>query len=143
MEITVTREFCYGHRIHNHPGKCRNLHGHNGTLTVTFSGAVKVASGMVCDFKDLRILVDEVLSGYDHLFFVYREDPAYRKLVDLDRELALTSVVGMDRIPTAENLCSRIANDLHGVIDEYQLNVRISCLKLEETRGNAVILRWT
>ncbi|MES9926921.1 MAG: 6-carboxytetrahydropterin synthase, partial [Candidatus Thiodiazotropha sp. 6PDIVS] len=33
---TVTKEihFCYGHRLLNHKGKCRHLHGHNATAVI-------------------------------------------------------------------------------------------------------------
>ena len=29
-QVTKTIEFSYGHRLLNHNGKCRYLHGHNG-----------------------------------------------------------------------------------------------------------------
>ena len=33
-KITKKIDFCYGHRLLEHKGKCRNLHGHNGVLEI-------------------------------------------------------------------------------------------------------------
>ena len=33
--VTKRIDFCYGHRLLNYNGKCRNLHGHNGKAVVT------------------------------------------------------------------------------------------------------------
>ena len=41
----VTREinFCYGHRLLNYDGKCRYLHGHNGTAVIAIEAAKHTA----------------------------------------------------------------------------------------------------
>jgi 6-pyruvoyltetrahydropterin/6-carboxytetrahydropterin synthase len=52
-QVTKTIEFSYGHRLLNHNGKCRYLHGHNGMLEVDIDAEKLDAMGMVVDFSDV------------------------------------------------------------------------------------------
>lgn len=57
------------HFIYNHPGKCRNLHGHSYKLFVLVDGVPDPASGMIIDFDDLsKVVTEKVLSRLDHRF---------------------------------------------------------------------------
>lgn len=57
------------HFIHNHPGKCRNLHGHSYKLFVSLEGSVNPETGMIIDFDDLsKVVVDKVIQRLDHRF---------------------------------------------------------------------------
>jgi 6-pyruvoyltetrahydropterin/6-carboxytetrahydropterin synthase len=57
------------HFIYNHPGKCRNLHGHSYKLYVSLEGQVNPETGMIIDFDDLTKVVDaQVISKLDHRF---------------------------------------------------------------------------
>ena len=61
-------EFEAAHRLPNHPGKCRELHGHSYKLFVKVDRAVDETSGMAIDFSDLKTIVrDRVLSRLDHV----------------------------------------------------------------------------
>src|SRR5256885_417980 len=55
----VTREihFCYGHRLLDYEGKCRHLHGHNGTAVIALEGDRLDRLGMVVDFSHLKRVV--------------------------------------------------------------------------------------
>ena len=69
MEITVVKEleFAASHYLPNHPGKCRNLHGHTYTLQVGVRGKVDEETGMVVDFGDLKMFVtDTIINHLDH-----------------------------------------------------------------------------
>ena len=102
----VTKEiyFCYGHRLLNYAGKCRNLHGHNGKAVVTLETADLDALGMVVDFSDIKrqlgAWIDEAL---DHRMILHRDDPALPELWRLGEP-----VVVLDVNPTAENLAKLI-----------------------------------
>ncbi len=37
-QITVEKSFSAAHTLPDHPGKCRNLHGHNWDVRVTLGG---------------------------------------------------------------------------------------------------------
>lgn len=55
--ITCVMTFAAAHRLPDHEGKCRNLHGHTYTLEVSVTGVPEregPSAGMVMDFADLR-----------------------------------------------------------------------------------------
>jgi 6-pyruvoyltetrahydropterin/6-carboxytetrahydropterin synthase len=57
------------HFIYNHPGKCRNLHGHSYKLFVSLEGQVNPETGMIIDFDDLsKIVREKVIFPLDHRF---------------------------------------------------------------------------
>ncbi len=63
MEITVVKEFTFdaAHYLPNHPGKCKNLHGHTYKLQIGVKGEIDPKTGMVVDFGRLKELVDSII----------------------------------------------------------------------------------
>jgi 6-pyruvoyltetrahydropterin/6-carboxytetrahydropterin synthase len=104
--FSITKEvyFCYGHRLMNHPGKCRNLHGHSVKASITIEQNHLNNEGMVCDFADVRDCADRYINAYlDHNFLLHKDDPLIPALIDNhERFLAL------DEHPTAEVLSKMI-----------------------------------
>jgi len=102
----VTREipFCYGHRLLNYQGKCKNLHGHNGTAVITLCAPELDSSGMVLDFSEIKKLVsawiDETL---DHRMLLCKDDPLLPFLRQMGEPICV-----MDGNPTAENIARYI-----------------------------------
>lgn len=75
---SVTKEvrFCYGHRLLNHPGRCRYVHGHSVKVAVTVTTGHLDARGMVCDFSELKAVVaDFVKQRLDHTLLLHEADP--------------------------------------------------------------------
>lgn len=76
--FTITKEvyFCYGHRLMNHPGKCRHLHGHSVKAAISIAHEHLNEQGMVCDFAQVReateTFIDQTL---DHNFLLHKQDP--------------------------------------------------------------------
>ena len=78
-EITVTKRFsfCYGHYLPEYEGCCKNQHGHNSALEVTFNGnsAEKEYPTMVVDFSKIKKYVQPFVDKLDHQnlndFFTY------------------------------------------------------------------------
>jgi 6-pyruvoyltetrahydropterin/6-carboxytetrahydropterin synthase len=69
--VRVRRHFDFeaAHRLPNHPGKCRELHGHSYRLVVTVDRPVDPESGMAIDFSDLKRVVREaVVDRLDHKY---------------------------------------------------------------------------
>lgn len=58
--------FAAGHFIPGHTGGCENLHGHNYRVRVHVTAKALDELGMVIDFADLKVLVEEVLGRFDH-----------------------------------------------------------------------------
>ncbi len=104
FRVTKEIHFCYGHRLLNYDGKCRNLHGHNGKAVVTLETSALDSLGMVVDFTRIKrtigAWIDEAL---DHRMILHRDDPALPELRRLGEP-----VVVMEVNPTAENLAKLI-----------------------------------
>ena len=66
--FTVFKDFTFAaaHAIRGHRGGCQNLHGHNYRVRVHAAAAELDELGMVVDFADLKRVVAEVLSPFDH-----------------------------------------------------------------------------
>jgi 6-pyruvoyltetrahydropterin/6-carboxytetrahydropterin synthase len=113
----VTREidFCYGHRLLNHDGKCRHLHGHNGRVAITLESDRLDHRGMVLDFSDIKKVVGTwVDDNLDHQMLLHRDDPIVPILKELGEPMYL-----LDANPTAEN----IAKVIHDFAQQYGLPV--------------------
>ena len=104
--FTITKEvyFCYGHRLMNHAGKCRNLHGHSVKVSISIQQKELNNQDMVCDFSDVRDCVETYINDcLDHNFLLHKDDPIILMLIaNNERFLAL------DEHPTAEVLSKMI-----------------------------------
>jgi len=103
---SITKEvyFCYGHRLMNHPGKCRHLHGHSVKAAITLEAEALDGQGMVCDFADIAAAA----SGYieaelDHNFLLHQDDPLVPLL-----EQAGERFLALPGHPTSEYLAKLI-----------------------------------
>jgi 6-pyruvoyltetrahydropterin/6-carboxytetrahydropterin synthase len=102
----VTREipFCYGHRLLDYDGKCRHLHGHNGTAVITIEAPALDRLGMVMDFSQIKRVVSTWIdTELDHRMLLHRDDPVLPALRQLGEP-----VVVLDVNPTAENIARLI-----------------------------------
>ena len=92
----------------NHPGKCRNLHGHSVKASISVQQEALNDQGMVCDFSDIRACVEAFIDDtLDHNFLLHHEDPIIPLLIqNNERFLALKEH------PTAEVLSKMIYQHL-------------------------------
>jgi 6-pyruvoyltetrahydropterin/6-carboxytetrahydropterin synthase len=99
-------DFCYGHRLLNHTGKCRHLHGHNGRAIISFAAGALDARGMVLDFGDIKRVISKWIDEHlDHRMILCRDDPIVPVLKQFDEPVYL-----IDVNPTAENIAKLIAD---------------------------------
>ncbi len=106
----ITKEvyFCYGHRLMNHPGKCRNLHGHSVKAAISIKQKQLNEQAMVCDFSDVKICVETFINQHlDHNFLLHKNDPIIPALI-ANNERFMT----LDEHPTAEVLSKMIYRHL-------------------------------
>ncbi len=78
LVYTATKElsFCYGHRLLNYGGKCKNLHGHNAKAEIELQAETLDHRHMVIDFDDVRNEVQTWIDDtIDHRMLLSREDP--------------------------------------------------------------------
>jgi 6-pyruvoyltetrahydropterin/6-carboxytetrahydropterin synthase len=137
--ISITRrlEFDSGHRIPNHDGQCRHLHGHRYAIEVTLTGEVadhpgKADDGMVLDFGDIKRLTNQyVVEPWDHAFLVAKEDEG---LVAFLATLPNHKTVVMEHVPTVENLANAAFVILQPVFSKsFGGRLELSALRLYET----------
>ena len=137
--ISITRrlEFDSGHRIPNHDGQCRHLHGHRYAIEVTLTGEVadhpgKADDGMVLDFGDIKRLTNQyVVDLWDHAFLVAKEDES---LVNFLASIPDHKTVVLDTIPTVENLAQTAFSILEPVFkNNFSGRLNLNRLRLYET----------
>lgn len=104
FQVTKVIEFSYGHRLLEHKGKCRYLHGHNGMVEVDIESEAVDAMGMVVDFSDVNGIVKTWIDdNLDHKMLLCDADPAAAVLKDAGEPIYL-----MRDNPTAENIARLI-----------------------------------
>ncbi len=98
--VTCEIRFCYGHRLLNHAGKCRYLHGHNGRAVIVLESARLDNLGMVVDFGRVKQVVKGWIDAHlDHCMILHQDDPALPVLRSQGEPVFV-----MEVNPTAENL---------------------------------------
>jgi 6-pyruvoyltetrahydropterin/6-carboxytetrahydropterin synthase len=124
--VTKRLDFCYGHRLMNHQGVCRHLHGHNAMVEIDVTAESLDARDMVVDFADiknaLKTWIDREL---DHKMILRNDDP----LIELLRAQG-EPVYTIDANPTAERLARLIYETASG------LGFNVSAVRLWETPGS-------
>lgn len=104
--FTITKEvyFCYGHRLMNHSGKCRHLHGHSVKAAISIAHDQLNEQGMVVDFTDIRDAAESFINAQlDHNFLLHKEDPIIPLLISQNERF-----LALDEHPTAEVLSKMI-----------------------------------
>ena len=108
LSVTKKFDFCYGHHLPGHKGKCKFQHGHNSVLEVelistNITSQLCDYDGMIIDFGDMKRLVNKtVIDKLDHQYL---------------NDLIET--------PTAENLVKWVVQELENVFGYSLQRVRI------------------
>ncbi|MDP4200603.1 MAG: 6-carboxytetrahydropterin synthase [Bacteroidota bacterium] len=101
MLTHIAKDFRWemAHRLPEHDGGCRNVHGHSYCMWIELSGEPQSA-GMVLDYFDLKRMVDPMVAELDHAFLCTRSDVL---ISDFLRGSGLKAVY-VDWPTTAENI---------------------------------------
>jgi 6-pyruvoyltetrahydropterin/6-carboxytetrahydropterin synthase len=92
----------------NHPGKCRNLHGHSVKASITINAELLNDQAMVCDFADIKEHVEAYINQHlDHNFLLHQDDPIIPLLKQQNERF-----LALDEHPTAEVLSKMIYQNL-------------------------------
>lgn len=106
MITTATRriQFCSGHRVVGHEGKCRNMHGHNYVAWFTAQADELDDIGRVVDFSVLKQRLGGWVDSYwDHKFIYWEQDKLVQAAVDAS---GLDGVWVAPFNPTAEEMAA-------------------------------------
>ncbi|MFA7361509.1 MAG: 6-carboxytetrahydropterin synthase [Candidatus Kapaibacterium sp.] len=129
--MKIAKEFRWemGHRLPEHSGLCRNIHGHSYRMVVEINGEV-LANGMIIDFYDLGLIVKPILEKLDHCFLVYVKD---KPVLDFLKKYKMKMVV-VDYLATVENICKDIAEKIVSEIKKQKVkNISDISVKIFET----------
>ena len=136
--ITATKEFTWSmsHRLENHDNLCKNVHGHNYKMLVTFKrisnrleDTNKSEEGMVCDFSTIKNLVTTlIINKIDHAF-VYnvndKDSLSIAKVLDGQIE---QKIYGLNFRVTAENMAEYFCQILNDFLEAA--NEPFKCIKI-------------
>jgi 6-pyruvoyltetrahydropterin/6-carboxytetrahydropterin synthase len=75
MEIRIAKDFKWemSHRLPNHDGLCKNIHGHTYKMRLELTG-IPNESGMLIDYFDIENIVRPFINKFDHGFVVDHTD---------------------------------------------------------------------
>jgi len=65
--LIVRAKFEAAHNLPGYEGKCARLHGHSYRVEAEFSGHHLDSQGMLCDFTDLKSVLNEFLPDHTYL----------------------------------------------------------------------------
>jgi 6-pyruvoyltetrahydropterin/6-carboxytetrahydropterin synthase len=131
-----------GHRLANHAGNCRNLHGHQYVLEVVIEGVIdqeknSSSKGMVADFGDIKeVLQNRVQNICDHAFMVAEDDIVMRDFFKENPDLKHV-IVPFDS--TAENIAQWIFTNIKGEIEKLK-RASLYSVQLWETPFNWALI---
>jgi len=81
--MKIAKEFRWemGHRLPEHFGLCKNIHGHSYKMIVEFEGELD-KNQMVIDYYDVEKIINPVIEKLDHSFMVNKNDKIVLELLD-------------------------------------------------------------
>ena len=110
--MKVAKEFRWeiGHRLPEHFGLCKNIHGHSYKLIVEFEGELD-KQGMIIDFYDVEKIINPIIEKLDHAFMVKKDDEATIKLL----EKVNSKKIVVDFNSTVENISKYLLSEIKKV----------------------------
>jgi len=126
--MKIAKEFRWemGHRLPEHFGKCKNIHGHSYKMIVELEGEVE-ESGMVMDYYNLKKIVEPIVEKLDHAFMVYKED---KEIISFLEKMKSKMVVVEFR-STVENICKYFLGEIKKA--NFPQNVKKVSVRIYET----------
>lgn len=107
--MKIAKEFRWemGHRLPEHFGLCKNIHGHSYKMLVEFEGDLD-EQGMIIDYYDVEKIINPIVEKLDHAFLVNKND---KTVLEFLKKMNSKKVV-VDFQSTAENICTFILDEV-------------------------------
>ena len=135
-QVQKTFSVCTAHRLMDHPGACKNLHGHNYNITVYFEAEELNSQGMVIDFGAIKDVAGKMIDNmYDHKTVLQDTDELVGMLSVV---LQTGTVVTMPCPPTAENMAKQVFHNVQIAIG-LTCGVKVVRVDVEETKNSIAI----
>ena len=126
--MKIAKEFHWemGHRLPEHFGLCKNIHGHSYKMIVEFEGELD-EQGMVIDFYDVEKIIAPIIDELDHAFMVKDDDVI--ALNFLEKLNSKKIVVSFES--TVENICKYISDQI--IKSNLPKNIQYITVRVYET----------
>jgi len=126
--MKIAKEFHWemGHRLPEHFGLCKNIHGHSYKMIIEFEGELD-GQGMVIDFYNVEKIITPIIDELDHAFMVKDDD---RLTLEFLEKLNSKKVV-VDFFTTVENICKYISDRI--IKSNLPKNIRYITVRVYET----------
>lgn len=114
--ISCTRRihFDAAHRVLNHEGKCKYLHGHRYVIEASFVAEKLDSLGRVIDFGVIKTLLGEWIDEHwDHNTILHEKDQALGNTIS---GATRQTVFFLPENPTAENMADYLLNTVCPVL---------------------------
>ena len=110
--MKIAKEFRWemGHRLPEHFGLCKNIHGHSYKMLVEFEGELD-KNEMVIDYYDVEKIISPLIEKLDHAFMVNKNDNMVLEFL----EKINSKKVVIDFNATAENICLYLLTEIKKV----------------------------
>ncbi len=107
--MKIAKEFRWemGHRLPEHFGLCKNIHGHSYKMIVEFEGSLD-KNQMVIDYYEVEEMINPIIQNLDHSFMVNVDDKSVLEFL----EKINSKKVVVEFLATAENLCSYLLSEI-------------------------------
>ena len=142
FELVVQHEIDAGHRLREHKGMCRNVHGHHYVFKVYLRSRTLDEQGFVVDFKVVKDSLKRFLDEhFDHAFLFEEGDPIGEYIASQGFK-----VYRLPYPPTAENLALTVYQHLTQTLTLKGVDiVKVECWETP-TSGASVVseqIEWT
>ena len=129
--MKVAKEFRWemGHRLPEHFGLCKNIHGHSYKMIVEFEGELN-EQGMVIDYYDVEKIINPLIEKLDHAFMVCRDD---KVVLEFLNKMNSKKVV-IDFESTAENICNYLLAEIRKT--KMTGNIKKIVVRVSETKND-------
>ena len=126
--MKIAKEFRWemGHRLPEHFGQCKNIHGHSYKMLVEFEGELD-ENGMVIDYYDVEKIVKPIIEKLDHAFLVNKDDEL---TIEFLEKLNSKKVI-IDFESTVENICIYLLTKIKSA--DLPANVNAIMVRVSET----------
>lgn len=107
--MKIAKEFRWemGHRLPEHFGLCKNIHGHSYKMIIEFEGELN-KDQMVIDYYDVEKIINPVIEKLDHSYMVNKDD---KVLLEFLEKINSKKVI-VDFHATAENICLYLLDEV-------------------------------
>ncbi len=116
-----------GHRLPEHFGLCKNIHGHSYKMILTVEGEMNEQQ-MIIDYYDLEKIINPIIQEFDHSFMVNKNDNLVLEFLE---KLNSKKVI-VDFDATVENICLFVLNKIKAA--NLPENIKSISVRIYETQ---------